>query len=332
MDGTGPTVDDVAASLEAGDVDAATARVERALYAPTERRQAFCRSLKGVADDRPALVAPVAPPLAAALTDEDRAVRLTTAKLFVAVARAAPDAVVPVVDPLAARLADEAEFYYVRARSAEALGLVALAHPDAVGSPAVLADLRVGLAFDEPAVREKLAKALECVARGNPDRLRHQASSLAEHLDDDRELVRYHLATALLAVGCASPERLAAVRDALVARLDDECPQVRGRAAEALGVLARGHDRDALPTATLDDLADDGEPFVADRARFALDADSGTAADPSARVGTLDGVRETTTDAVDAITSPAGEDECPHCGLVLPDAGPPMCPGCGAPR
>ena len=63
------------------------------------------------------------------LRDDERSVRLTTAKLFVAAADADPEAVVPMVPALAGRLAADEEFYYVRARSAEALEYVALGDP-----------------------------------------------------------------------------------------------------------------------------------------------------------------------------------------------------------
>jgi hypothetical protein len=98
----------------------------------------------------------------------------------------------------------------------------------------MLADLRIGLSFDEPEVKEKLSKTLEHVALGDPERLAHHVSTLAEHLDDEDELVRYHLCTALMIVGCESPETLTEVSNALDARLDDENVYVRGRAVEAL--------------------------------------------------------------------------------------------------
>jgi HEAT repeat protein len=62
----------------------------------------------------------------------------------------------------------EDEFYYVRARCAEALGYIAVETPEAVTDPDILADLRIGLAFDEPEGKEKLAKALAHVALGGP--------------------------------------------------------------------------------------------------------------------------------------------------------------------
>jgi len=365
-----------AEALDHGDGEALAALVSDLSTASVETRKACVRSLNPTGDDPPlaldsASIARTLPAFEPLLTDEERSVRLTTAKLFVAVAEAAPGAVVPIVPALADRLADDEEFYYVRARSAEALGYIALCHPDAAGSPEVLADLRVGLSFDEPEVKEKLAKALEYVTLGNPRRLRYQVSRLAEHLDDEVGLVRYHLTTALVIIGCEFPDALAEAVEPLVARLADENAHVRGRAAEALGLLAREGTGDALGPEVLEALLaiedesedesgdgdgeeaededdakggseggdeakdDEEERFAVDRARFALDRIHGTDAANEAReasdeIGTVAGVRATTDEAVEAITSPDGEG-CPHCGLVLGAGGPPMCPRCGAP-
>ncbi|EMA55848.1 hypothetical protein C451_04756 [Halococcus thailandensis JCM 13552] len=254
-----------------------------------------------------------------------------TAKLFVAAAETDPNAVVPTVPALAERLTDDEEFYYVRARSAEALGYVALEHPDIVTTPELLADLRIGLSFDEPEVKEKLSKALEHVALGDPKRLAHHVSTLAEHLADEDELVRYHLCTALVIVGCESPEKLTEVSDTLNARLDDENAYVRGRAVEALGVLARS-DADAVLPDELPQPNDNEEPFIAERVRFAL-VDDGLGGDEQGetdeQIGTVPAIRATTDEIVAEIMAPDGE--CPHCGLALPENGPPMCPRCGAP-
>jgi HEAT repeat protein len=197
-----------------------------------------------------------------------------------------------------------------------------------------LADLRVGLSFDEPEVKEKLAKALEHVALGNPDRLRHKVSSLAEHLDDESELVRYHLCTALVVIGCAYPAKLADASEAVTGRLSDENPHVRGRAAEALGLLAgSAPDETAISAADVPDVGDEAEPFVADRVRFARTAfaEGGREGETPEEIGTVEGIRGTTDEVVEEITSLDGDGECPHCGLSLPENGPPMCPQCGAP-
>ncbi|KZX49087.1 MULTISPECIES: HEAT repeat domain-containing protein [Haloarcula] len=170
-------------------------------------------------------------------TGEDRAVRLTTTKLSVTLVQSEPAAVLPAVDVLADRLADDELVYYVRARSAEALGYVAVDSPKEVTDPETVADLRIGLEFDEPKVKEKLAKALVHVALGNPHRLRHQVASLAGHLNDKNELVRYHLCTGLVVVGCEYLGMTAAA-EPLQERLGDENPYVQGRAAEALRLLA----------------------------------------------------------------------------------------------
>jgi len=362
---TPPAADDVHALLERDEHGELALAVDRLRAATPEERKEAIRSLRAAveADSAPGADSTVEAgsavdlqgmaALEPFLDDDERAVRLTTAKLFVAVAEADPDAVAPAVESLAARLADEDEFYYVRARSAEALGYVALEHPEAVATPELLADLRVGLEFDEPEVAEKLAKTLAFVALGDPGRLRHQTGRLAEHLDDGGVLVRYHLTTALVAVGAVHPGSLADASEALVARLDDSNPYVRGRAAEALGLLAEEDDRDtenpgedgdedggadvpAIPVTELADLADSDESFVADRARFAMDQHSlEDAPDQSTGgelPGTIDSVRRSTEAAVDELTSPDADGECPHCGLELPEQGPPMCPRCGAPR
>lgn len=264
------------------------------------------------------------------LEDDERAVRLTAAKAIVAIAEAEPDAVAEIVDPLAARLGDEDEFYYVRARAAEALGYAALDHPEPVGSPEIVAELTLGLSFDEPEVRVKLAKAIECVALGDPARLRWQVASLADHLDDESERVRYHLTTALVAIGCEHPERLGEATDALVDRLDDESESVCGRAAEALGLLRRAEaGDDARIETALASRSGDGEAasFVAERLAFARNVADGAVDE----VGTVAGVRATTAAAADAISSPDTDQGCPQCGATLPDNGPPMCPQCGAP-
>ncbi len=329
-----PLIEDLPELIEEDAHEEASLRLEGLDGEDAEDRKRVLQALRRVADDDPTAFSSHLSALTPFLTDDVRSIRLTTAKLFVAVAEADPDAVVPVISALADRLSDENEFYYVRARSAEALGYVALEHPDDVNSPEILADLRIGLSFDEPEVKEKLAKALEFVALGNPHRLRHQVSNLAEHFDDENELVRYHLCTAVTVVGCEYPDALGDARARLVDRLDDENAFVRGRAAEAIGVLARADVEESLiPETKLASLADDEEPFVTERAQFALNLlDSREDSDMiPAEIATVDGIRRTTADVVEEITSPEGEGECPHCELQLPENGPPMCPRCGAP-
>ncbi|AJF27538.1 HEAT domain-containing protein (plasmid) [Haloarcula sp. CBA1115] len=326
-----PPVSEIVTLLEQGEKADALTALERLSMAGAADQQACLRSLKAAADDQPKLFDGVLTSLTVFLQNSERPTRLTTAKLFVTVSESAPDSVVPVVPTLAERLADESEFYYVRARCAEALGYVAVDHPDAVVSPEVVADLRIGLEFDKPEVREKLAKALAHVAMGRPDRLRYQVDSLAEHLRADSELVRYHLSTALVVIGSACPERLTDAREALVSCLEDQSRYVRGRAAEALGLLAGTKSVEAFPEAQLEEFTVD-EEFVAERARFALSQYRGAEpADGFTGIAARDAIRTQTSDIVSEIRTPEGDDGCPHCGLSLPESGPPLCPGCGTP-
>lgn len=243
-----PPTDRLQRSLKAGEYEEAAACL-RGIGPDADRRRAALRAVRTAADDDPAAMEPLLPATVTFLTDGERSIRLTAAKLFVAAAETEPSTVTGCTDALAARLADEAEFYYVRARAAEALGYVALEHPEDVATPELLADLRIGLSFDEPEVKEKLAKALAHVALGDPSRLRHRVDSLAEQLDDGNDLVRYHLCTTLTAVACEHPFALSDAPSALAERLADENPYVRARAAETLGLVARadatGIDRSA---------------------------------------------------------------------------------------
>ena len=327
-----PTPEHLTTLLNRGDNEETRACLNRLGVADADARKRSIRALRTIAEERPTAFEGLTAPLSGFLTDEDRAVRLTTAKLCVTLAQAEPGVVLPVVDGLAGRLADEEEFYYVRARCAEALGYVAVESPDEVTDPETLADLRLGLEFDESEVKEKLAKALVYVALGDPSRLRHQVSSLAAHLDDDNELVRYHLCTVLVVVGCEHSEKLSAAESALRERLADDNPYVRGRAAEALAILADS-DVEVTSWPELDDIDDDETPsFLSDRVRFLRgqvdDTESESRPDG---VGTISSVRAET-DAVVREMKSAGDGECPHCGVDLAESGPPMCPRCGAPR
>lgn len=325
-----PSTEELSAYVERAAIEDALACLRTFEATDEGTRKTAIWTLRTIADERPDALAPLVPGFATFLEDEKRSIRLSTAKLFVTVAEAASGAVVDAVPALAARLKDDEEFYYVRARSAEALGYVALEDPGAVATPAVLADLRVGLELDEPEVREKLAKVLAHVALGDPARLRHRVSDLAGHLDDDRELVRYHLCTALVAVGCERPVRLRPAADALAARLDDESAHVRGRAAEAFGLLGWVEAAE-LPIDALVVAADDEASFAAERARFALAGVERGAdrIDPEDGVGSLAAIRERTDEVAAEIAAP--EAGCPHCGLALPENGPLACPRCGAP-
>ncbi|SDM91505.1 hypothetical protein SAMN04487949_2832 [Halogranum gelatinilyticum] len=305
-------------SLERGDVPDTSIPPEQFDAVSVDKKKALLKSIQQLVDDDTVSLNSFLPLLSSALDADNRAVRLTTAKLLVSVAETTPDAILELVPVLAARVADDDEFYYVRARSAEALGYVALEHPDEVATPELLADLRLGLSFDEPEVTQKLSKALEHVALGDPRRLRHHVPTLAEHLADDDELVRCHLCTALVVVGSESPDRLADVADDLRIRLSDDSTFVRGRAAER----------------RLGDLCDADEPFVADRARFALSALGGTADPdgPTPGVGTIESVSASTADAAEEIRSPDSDGMRPSCGFPLAESGPPMCPRCGQPH
>lgn len=329
-----PTPERLTDLLEDASHEETVACLDRLEAADAETRKRVLRTIREVAGERPRSVAAHSDRLSGFLSDEDRAVRLTTAKLFVPLARSDPPAVLSAVDAIAGRLADDEEFYYVRARCAEALGYVAVDSPEQVTGPEILADLRIGLSFDEPEVREKLAKALAYVALGDPDRLRHQVDSLVEHLDDENELVRYHLCTAVVVVGCEHPAELASVEKTLRERLADENPYVRGRAAEALGLLA-GTDVPVESTPDLDDIdtGGDGTPsFLRERVRFCRRQLADEPLEPAlAKIGTVESVRLGTDDVVEAMTAPE-EGECPHCGLSVTDGDPPMCPRCGAPR
>lgn len=329
-----PTPDRLIDLLEEGNNEEFVACLNRLGGADADTRQRAIRAIRSDAEDRSTAIEGSVAPLAAFLTDDDRAVRLTTAKLFVTLAKTDPMAVLPAVEALTDSLADYEEFYYVRARCAEALGYIAVESPEEAIDPETLADLRIGLEFDEPEVKEELAKALVYVALGDPSRLRHHISSLAEHLDTDNELVRYHLCTALAVIGCEHPEKLAEGRDHLRERLADESPYVRGRAAEALGLLERAtSDDETISADDLSEVDEEVEPFAADRMRFArkelveMSLDETVSAD----LGTLDVIRETTDEIAQEITSPDGDGECLHCGFSLPENGPPICPRCGGP-
>lgn len=325
-----PAPDRLLELLEEGDTKKAAACLDRLGTAGADARKRSLRACRTVTEERSAAFEGLTAPLSGFLTDEDRAVRLTAAKLFVTLAQVEPAIARPVVDALADRLADDGEFYYVRARCAEALGYVAVEAPDAVTDPEILADLRLGLAFDEPEVKEKLAKALVYVALGDPSRLRHQVSSLADHMADDNELVRYHLCTAMVVVGCAHPAKLSAAESALRERLTDENPYVRGRTAEALGLVVES-DQHVEPIPDID-AGDDVPSFLTARVRFLRErlADTRSESAPDS-VGRIASVRERTDDVVEEMTAPDGG-ECSHCGLELSASGPPMCPRCGAPR
>lgn len=331
----GPTIGQLTEHLRAEVHEDVLIGLEQYESAAVEDRKDALQALRSLATEQPTAFSSVLSGLVPFLTDQERSIRLTTAKLFVTIAEAEPETVSTVVPALADRLADEDEFYYVRARSAEALGYVALEDPAAVASPEILAELRIGLSFDEPEVTEKLAKALEYVALGRPQRLKHHVSTLADHLDNDNKLVRYHLCTAITVIGCEFPDSVAECQDALRERLDDESGYVRGRAAEALGLLAQS---DAVESPVREDkipaLKDDEASFVRERVQFASENLMGQmdVADHPDEIGSVEGIRNETESVVEEIMAPDGDGQCTQCGLALPEHGPPMCPRCGAPH
>jgi len=146
-------------------------------------------------------------------------------------------------------------------------------------------------------------------------------------------LVRYHLTTALAAVGCEYPTKLADGRNALVAQLSDtdENPYTRGRAAEALGLLEEVDGAGVTVPDEIDADGDEAAEFVRSRLTFLRAAGTEQSVERTDAVGTLDSLRGGTEVVVKAMTTP-DRDECPHCGLKVPEGGPPMCPRCEVPR
>ncbi|WP_440767317.1 hypothetical protein [Natronorubrum sp. DTA7] len=147
------------------------------------------------------------------------------------------------------------------------------------------------------------------------------------------DLVRYHLCTALTAVGCEHPGKLVDGRDALVTRLSDadDNPYIRGQAAGALGLLESVDGEGITAPSEIEAETDEAAEFVRSRLAVLRAAETESSVDRTGSVGTLDSLRSGTEEVVDAMMTPDG-DECPHCGLSIPEDGPPMCPRCGAPR
>jgi len=85
-------------------------------------------------------------------------------------------------------------------------------------------------------------------------------------------------------------------------------------------------DSDSIPPGE-----DDSADFVVSRRAFLQTGqDSPPEETITEEVGTLTSIREGTETVVEAMKTTDSE-ECPQCGLSLPDGGPPMCPRCGAP-
>lgn len=106
-----PTSDHMLELLEEETHEEAVACLNRLGESDTEVRKRALRAVRDVATERPRSVEEFTSPLSTFPSDENRAVRQTTAKLFVALAQSEPAVVLPVVDVLAERLADEEDFY-----------------------------------------------------------------------------------------------------------------------------------------------------------------------------------------------------------------------------
>jgi HEAT repeat protein len=236
-------------------------RLAAAMPTDPDDRTATVRALRKRADADPSGVTGALDGLAALFEDHGDAVRLLTAKTFLACADHEPHAVP--TDPLREALDDE--FYYVRARAAQVLGRVARTTGEA--DPTLVARLLNGLTLERAESRERYAGALADVALGAPAAVRTVSSDLAAGLDDEGVRVRYHLGTALAALALAHPGRVEAVKDSLCRRLDDGDPHVTGRVAEALGYARVDCDPPSF------DGDDDAVAFAADRMAFARDPD-----------------------------------------------------------
>lgn len=97
-EGTDPaTAERVAKPFDEQAEDVVRRHIERLETTATEDRKSVLQGLRRYADEQPNRFAPFLAALTPFLTDEERSIRLTTAKLFVAVAEADSDAVVPYV-------------------------------------------------------------------------------------------------------------------------------------------------------------------------------------------------------------------------------------------
>lgn len=248
-------------------------RLAAAMPPDPDGRTAAARALRKRADADPSDVTGSLDGLATLFDDGADAVRLLTAKTFLACADHDPHAVP--TEPLRAALDDE--FYYVRGRAAQALGRVTRATGEA--DPTLVARLLNGLTLERTESRERYAGALADVALGAPAAVRTVSADLAAGLDDESVRVRYQLATALAALAIDHPGRVEAVAAALRGRLDDEEPYVAGRAAETLGYAGVACEP---PSFDGDDAA---ATFAAERAAFARDPD------PTTRERLLDALR-----------------------------------------
>src|SRR6056297_3700526 len=98
-----PSPDRPSELLSEGSREEAIDALTRLEAADAEARKRAVRTLRDLAEKESSAFDGLATPLTTFLNDEERAIRLTTAKLFVALARSEPAVVRPVVDALAAR-------------------------------------------------------------------------------------------------------------------------------------------------------------------------------------------------------------------------------------
>jgi len=92
-----PSIDQLEVRFEEEPREWLVTWVERLTESDAGMRKATLRTLRQFAERQPAALEPILTTLALFLTDEERSIRLTTAKLFVVVAEAEPDAVESVV-------------------------------------------------------------------------------------------------------------------------------------------------------------------------------------------------------------------------------------------
>jgi hypothetical protein len=116
-----PSPDRVRELLTTGAHEAAVACLADLEPADGDDRKRVLRAVREVVETDGVAFDGLAEAVTPFLTDDERAVRLSTAKLFVALARAAPDVVLPAVGTVADRLADDAEFYRRNRPSASGL-------------------------------------------------------------------------------------------------------------------------------------------------------------------------------------------------------------------
>jgi len=255
------------------------------------------------------------------LSDPERSVRLTAVKAVVDIASESPGEVRPLAERLDDLLYDE--FYFVRGRSAEAVGYLVHEYPGAEGVPPTVAvTLFDALSLDEPEVRRKVAKAISMVACSRPEDVLPNAEEVLDHADDSDPVVRYHLLTTLVALALRSPSEMEPHASDVEPFLEDENPYVRGRAVEFLGLVGSGvpddlESRDEHRT-------DEAKKFERLRVEWALDGDEDDE-------DVVESLHAETDEKVRGVEREASDTTlCPNCGEPVPDT--PTCPRCGAPH